>query len=267
MAIRIFGIIALLSYLTGIAYQVLLYARKIENTAIFSTLLTLTALISHAIFSYNIIFQQGYIDLSFFKAAVAISLGLSLLITLINLCRPLQIQILVVYPIATLTIIAAFFFHSGQDDFSEQNFGLLTHIGLSIFAYGILTLAAIQAGFLHIQNKYLKSNFNNPLLLKLPPLQSMESTLFEMLWVGFILLTLAIISGFIFIDDNPLTRYPIHKTVFSIIAWFTFAALLTGRHKLGWRGTTASKWTLWGSLFLMLGYFGSKFVLELILKK
>ena len=56
-----------------------------------------------------------------------------------------------------------------------------------------------------------------------------------------------------------------HKTVFSIFAWFIYATLLWGRHSIGWRGIIAIRWVLVGFVALMLAYFGSKIVLEVIL--
>ena len=56
-----------------------------------------------------------------------------------------------------------------------------------------------------------------------------------------------------------------HKTILSIIAWIVFLILLIGHWKLGWRGRTAIRGTLIGFVFLMLAYFGSKFVLEIVL--
>ena len=56
-----------------------------------------------------------------------------------------------------------------------------------------------------------------------------------------------------------------HKTVFGVLSWIVFAALLGGRHVYGWRGRIAVRWTLTGFLMLVLAYIGSKFVLEVIL--
>jgi ABC-type uncharacterized transport system permease subunit len=54
-------------------------------------------------------------------------------------------------------------------------------------------------------------------------------------------------------------------TVSAAVAWLVFAVLLWGRWKFGWRGRTAIRWTLGGFAFLLLAYFGSKLVLELVL--
>jgi ABC-type uncharacterized transport system permease subunit len=104
------------------------------------------------------------------------------------------------------------------------------------------------------------------LLAFLPPLQTMEKLLFEIIGFGLLLLTLSIASGFFFLE-NMFAQHLAHKTFFSLIAWAIFATLLTGRIKYGWRGITATKWTISGFIALMLAYFGTKFVLELVLQR
>jgi ABC-type uncharacterized transport system permease subunit len=59
----------------------------------------------------------------------------------------------------------------------------------------------------------------------------------------------------------------VHKTVLSILAWWVFAILLWGHWRYGWRGRTAIRWSLSGFVVLMLAYFGTKLVIELILKR
>ena len=93
----------------------------------------------------------------------------------------------------------------------------------------------------------------------------MEAFLFELLWVGEILLALGILAGFFFVEDFWQQAGIPHKTFFSILAWFVFAGLLWGRHRLGWRGQTAIRGTLTGFTLLLVGFYGSKFVLEYVL--
>ena len=94
----------------------------------------------------------------------------------------------------------------------------------------------------------------------------MERLLFQIITLGFILLTLTLLSGIAF-SEQLLNRAFVfnHKTVFTLISWLIFGALLVGHHKHGWRGKTAVRWTLAGFLVLLLAYIGSKFVLEVIL--
>jgi ABC-type uncharacterized transport system permease subunit len=87
-----------------------------------------------------------------------------------------------------------------------------------------------------------------------------------MIGAGLLFLTLSLVSGFIFIEDL-FAQHLAHKTILSIVAWISFSGLLLGRIKYGWRGQTAVKWTLTGFILLLLAYFGSKLVLELILQR
>lgn len=94
----------------------------------------------------------------------------------------------------------------------------------------------------------------------------MESLLFQLITVGFILLSVTLISGFFFLEDL-FAQHVAHKTLLSLIAWCVFGVLLWGRWRFGWRGQTAIRWTLSGFGFLVLAFFGSKLVLELILRR
>jgi ABC-type uncharacterized transport system permease subunit len=84
------------------------------------------------------------------------------------------------------------------------------------------------------------------------------------LWAGILTLTAAIATGFVFLDDMFAQRV-VHHTVLAIASWVGYAVLLTGRHFFGWRSSTATSWTLVAFALLILGYFGSKFVLEILL--
>jgi ABC-type uncharacterized transport system permease subunit len=67
-----------------------------------------------------------------------------------------------------------------------------------------------------------------------------------------------------FLDDMFAQRL-VHKSILSMLAWLVFGVLLWGRYRFGWRGQKALTWTLVGFVVLMLAYFGSKFVVELLL--
>ena len=135
-----------------------------------------------------------------------------------------------------------------------------------MLAYSLLTLASVQAILLAIQDDHLRRRQTGGFIRALPPLQTMESMLFEMIGAGFVLLTLALISGFAFLEDM-FAQHLVHKTVLSTLAWLVFGSLLIGRFRYGWRGKTAIIWTLTGFVILILAYFGSKAVLELVLQR
>ena len=144
--------------------------------------------------------------------------------------------------------------------------GLKWHIFVSLLAYSMLTLATLQALLLYYQNQHLHNHHPGGLLRILPSLQEMERLLFRFLIAGFVLLTIGLLSGFIFLEDI-FAQHLVHKTVFGITAWLCYGILLWGHWQFGWRGKFAIRWTVGGFIFLMLAYWGSKFVLELILAR
>jgi ABC-type uncharacterized transport system permease subunit len=127
----------------------------------------------------------------------------------------------------------------------------------------MLTIAAVQALVLASQDRMLRQHQLRGLPSFMPPLQTMESMLFELVAASFLLLTAAIGTGVVFVDDL-LGQNLAHKTLFSIMAWLLLGVLIGGRLALGWRGRTAIRWTLWAFAFLLLGYLGTKIALSLI---
>ena len=152
------------------------------------------------------------------------------------------------------------------------------HASVALLAYASLSLAGAQALLLlvverrlrHPQHGTAQPNAWNRFWRKfgawLPPLSRLERQLFQLIWVGFLLLTLTLLSGGLFIS-NWFAQHLVHKTVLTIAAWLVFGTLLLGNWRFGWRGRQAAIATLVGMLLLALAFFGSKFVLEVILKR
>jgi ABC-type uncharacterized transport system permease subunit len=105
-------------------------------------------------------------------------------------------------------------------------------------------------------------------LQKLPPLLTMETLLFRIITAGFLLLTLTLATGMMYSEElfGKALSFN-HKTVFAVLSWFIFGLLLGGRRFYGWRGRMALRWTLAGFAALLLAYVGSRFVLEVILRR
>ncbi len=139
------------------------------------------------------------------------------------------------------------------------------HILLSLAAYCVLFMAAVQAVMLRLQMRELKSQTIHRIWVqKLPALQSMEALLFDMITLGFVLLSFALGLGFVDTQDL-LGQHLAHKTVFSVVSWLVFGALLFGHWRYGWRGLRAVNMTIYGVILLGLAFIGTKFVLELVL--
>jgi len=216
----------------------------------------------HAV--YRELHHPTGIDLSFFPVGALIAWVVAGLVLTSSLRHRLDNLFVGVFPLAAITTLLATFIPEANTQKAYAG-GLITHILLSLLAYSLFTIATVQALMLSRQERALKQHHTRGLVASLPPLQIMERLLFETLWAGFLLLTAALISGFLFVE-NLFAQHLVHKTLFSLVAWVVYALLLAGRHFLGWRSQTAVRWTLGGFILLMLGFFGSKLVLEMLLK-
>ena len=145
---------------------------------------------------------------------------------------------------------------------------LRLHLVLAMIAYGMFTIAALHALLMTLMEKRLHGGALAGPLAALPPLLTMERLLFRVILAGFAFLTLTLVTGIAFSETlfGRAMKFD-HKTVFAISSWFIFAALLAGRYFYGWRGRMALRWTLAGFLALLLAYVGSRFVLEVILRR
>jgi ABC-type uncharacterized transport system permease subunit len=153
--------------------------------------------------------------------------------------------------------------HTYTEEFAA-GWQLTAHILLSMAAAALLLAAAVSALVLVFMDRRLRARRIIDLPSVLPPLDAVEKVMFRLIGAGFGLLTLALLTGFIFVT-NLRTQHLEHKTILSCIAWVLFGVLLIGRIRYGWRGRPAVRWTLSGFGFLILAYFGSKFVLETLL--
>ena len=140
------------------------------------------------------------------------------------------------------------------------------HAVISILTYAVLSLAALQALVLAWQEHRIRTKRPSGALRLLASLDAQERWLFRLVGVGFFLLSLSLASGFMFVRDM-LAQHLAHKTVLSCSAWAIFGALLWGRWRYGWRGQTAVRWCLGGFAVLVLAYFGSRWILEVLLDR
>ena len=140
------------------------------------------------------------------------------------------------------------------------------HLLISMLAYSLFTIASLHVLLMAMLERRLHRGTLPAGLRTLPPLLTMETLLFRIIWAGFVMLSLTLASGVVFSEEvfGRAARLN-HKTIFGIVSWLVFAALLFGRHFYGWRGRVAVRWTLAGFLMLVLAYLGSKFVVEVLL--
>ena len=157
------------------------------------------------------------------------------------------------------------------------------HFLIANIAYGLFAIAALHAVLMLLVERRLHAmrggvaqrhvaaagnGWLSSWLDTLPPLLTLEKLLFRLIGAGFVLLTLTLVSGILFNEqlvDRALRLD--HKTVFAILSWVMFGALLTARKVSGWRGRAALRWVLASFVALLLAYVGSRFVFEVLLHR
>lgn len=224
------------------------------------------AAIFHTVYNATILMQPSGIDFNFFNTASLILLIVVLLLLTATLTKPVGKLGIALFPLVAAMLGLSLTIPIKPHHLHTQNLQMDLHVLTSIIAFSLLNIAAFQAVLLAIQDRQLRNHMPLQLIRSLPPLQTMESLLFRTIAAGMIFLSISLISGFIFIEDL-FAQHLVHKTVLSIFAWLIFTGLLIGRQRYGWRGKTAIRGTLIGFASLLLAYFGSKLVLELILKQ
>ena len=222
------------------------------------------ALIAHGLSLFIQLLSSSGLHLDFFTASSLIAAAVTLLILLALARMPVENLLLLLFPLSCLAVLFAKFAPSGTAPAISGEPGILAHILLSILAYGMLTIAVFQSLLLLLQDHHLRHKHPSGLIRNFPPLQTMETLLFGFLLAGWLLLSASLLSGWLFLE-NLFAQHLVHKTLLSMVAWVVFGLLLWGRHRLGWRGYKAIRWTLAGFCLLMLAYFGSKLVREFIL--
>ena len=241
------------------------HGQALEAIAIPVGILTTLALLFHGTGIFFTMQQAGGWDVSLFST-IAIATWLMAFITFLSGTKfPIAHPGIIIYPLVALSLMLQVQVPEAAARPLSQP-ALEWHILLSLAAYSLFTLAALQAIVLAIQEQQLRQRHIAGLVRKLPPLQSMEITLFHLLSAGFLLLTIGLITGFMFLDDI-MAQHLVHKTILALIAWCVFATLLWGRWRYGWRGKTAVRWTLFGFTFLVLAFIGSKLILEFLLER
>jgi ABC-type uncharacterized transport system permease subunit len=258
------AIAAIALYLCAILFQVL-QLRKHPALRITSLqLITAAAVALHGFACVQWVFTGKGLDFSLFPMTATIVFAINLIVLISSLRKPVHSLFLILFPLAIFTLAATLLIGSTGTVWGSVSTPIGIHILVSILSYSLMTIAAFQSLLLALQNWRLRHKHLGSFLQSIPPLQTMEALLFEVLWAGFGLLTLSLITGFLFFEDF-FAQHLAHKTVFSLIAWVVFAILLWGRHVKGWRGNTAIRWTLIGFSAMVLAYWGSKFVIEIIL--
>lgn len=173
---------------------------------------------------------------------------------------------IIIFPGTALFLALHWIFGAEPLFLGEMSVMLETHVFTSLLAYSILSVAAIHALMLAVQEYALRHPRPIRQLELLPPLTVIETVMFRLITGGWFVLTASLATGLIYLEDL-FAQHLAHKTILSILSWVLFGLLLAGRWWYGWRGRRAIHWTLGAMIVLVLAYFGSKLVLEVFLDR
>ena len=226
------------------------------------------ALTVHAGALYFEMFGDGSVRFSF---ALTISVILWLAVVLHgfeSLAHRQRGLLALILPTATACVLLPLIFPVERPLIHIDSLLFRVHFILAMLAYGVFLLATLQACLLWIAERDLHHPQRLTAERRFPPLLRMENLLFRMLSIAFLLLTASLATGLLVSEQfyGQWIRAD-HKTIFALLSWLIFGALLLGRHLRGWRGRKATRWTIAGFIMLLLAYVGSRFVMEVLLDR
>jgi len=245
--------------------------------------LLLVALLAHGVLLHTTIFPQNAMVFGFaFALSAMFWLGAGIY-WIESLFFPLDGLRLLVLPLACVASILPLAFGGVRVLSYAADPMFKLHFLIANIAYGLFAIAALHAVLMLLVERRLhamrggvaqrpgaaaSNGWLSSWLDTLPPLLTLEKLLFRLISAGFVLLTLTLLSGILFSEqliDRALRLD--HKTVFAILSWLMFGALLTARKVSGWRGRAALRWVLVSFAALLLAYVGSRFVFEVLLHR
>lgn len=264
-AMSLFAILALVAYLLSLGLIIPSLLRKQSAYRRLALISAIVALICHAIALQQRIFDvSAGQNLSLLNISSVVSLIICAIMTFVASRDRGWFLLPIVYAFALINLAFACFLPSEFITHLERSPELMVHIGLALFSYATLIIAALyalQLAWLDYLLKHKKLAFT----ADMPPLMSIERKMFHITQVGVVLLTLTLCTGLIYMD-NLFDRENVHKAVLSIMAWFVYIVLLWGHFHEGWRGRRVVWFSFAGAFLLTLAYFGSRLLQEIMLR-
>lgn len=260
---------------TGLWYR-LRGAGRVEKTGKIARTGLLGALVLHGFALYQSMLSGSHLTIGWalaLSATVWLGMVVYWLESLVVQIDGLQLLLL---PAATIVCVLAALYPDGVRVPHAEDGSIRLHLLIALGAYALITVAALHALLMALLDRHLHRPLETPANRSLlgrvldaqAPLLVQERLLFRVIWIGFAVLSAAVITGSVASLELTGKLLPFdHKTVLTLLSWLTFGVLLLGRHIWGWRGRVALRWTLTGFGFLILAYTGTRFVLEVILQR
>ncbi|KAB7898272.1 inner membrane protein YpjD [Rouxiella sp. S1S-2] len=259
----VFALVAMIAYLLSLSLIIPSLIRKNGTYRRIALLSAVVALICHAVTLEQRVFDVSTgQNLSLVNIGSIVSLIICTVMTIVASKSRGWFILPIVYCFALINLALVAFLPGEFITHLEASKGLLVHIGLALFSYATLIIAALyalQLAWLDYQLKNKKLTFSSDM----PPLMSIERKLFHITQGGVILLTLTLCTGLLYME-NLFSRENIDKAVLSILAWLVYIVLLWGHYHEGWRGRRVVWFSMAGAILLTLAYFGSRLIQQVM---
>lgn len=263
MDVIIIASLTILLYMSASIVQALTMQGLFSRARSPMMLLAFIAVVAHGLLLHEWIDIPSGQNLSVLNMLSLCAWLVATLTWVVMLIRQVEMLGLFIFPFCAVSIILVLAFPGVFVINTALHPGMLFHIIVSVFAFCLLCVAGLLAVLLAFQERKLRLAQGSGLLSKLPPLETMETLLFQVIGLGFILLSVVLITSFYSYHAVLMQHFVLlQKALLVVAAWIIFAVLLAGRYRYGWRGRKAIYGTLIGVLLLVLAYFGSKLVLE-----
>ena len=174
--------------------------------------------------------------------------------------KPAHHLALILLPLSASVVFLTLIFDFNNST-DNLNYDLFLHIVVSLVSYGLLGLAAIQALLLKFQEQKLKDLDNSSLSNLMPSMDTMENIMFDLIVIGFVLLTISLLTGAPFISADA-DKILLQKVTFSVIAWLAYFYLIYQRFSSNVIGKKANNLAIGGMAFLLFAYLGTKVLFE-----
>ena len=218
-------------------------------------------IISLAFYTY-LLMSSYSIKSNFVIALLLTFLILNIVLLFLMFLKPAHHLALILLPLTTVSVFLTLIFDY-QNTIDKIDNDLFLHIIFSLVSYGLLGLAAIQALLLKFQEQKLKTLDNSLLSNLLPSMEVMEKIMFDLIVIGFLLLTLAILTGAPFVAVETFGA-GLQKITFSIIAWIVYSYLIYQRYSSNVTGKKANNLAISGMAILFFAYLGTKILFTIL---
>lgn len=264
-AMPVFSIVALIAYLLSLGLIIPSLLRKNSAYRRLALVSAVLALVCHAIALQQRIFDvSAGQNLSLLNIGSIVSLIICSVMTFVASRDRGWFLLPIVYSFAMINLAFASFMPGEFITHLEASPELMVHIGLALFSYATLIIAALYALQLAWLD-YLLKNKKLSFSADMPPLMSIERKMFHITQIGVVLLTLTLCTGLLYMD-NLFSKENVHKAVLSIMAWFVYIVLLWGHYHEGWRGRRVVWFSFAGAFLLTLAYFGSRLIQQVMVR-